>query len=142
MAADDRQISLEAKLLSLEKDKLIEFPLLLKIDKPKVEEKSKEQILKEIRSMLESNLATLEGDDDKASYLNGLILSLDTETDDNGTKTIQEQTEVQNLEKELKELEIKRKIIENKLLSTKNLAVGKIRVETPLKFPQIQPKCL
>ena len=101
---DDRQIALEAKLLSLKKDKLIEFALLLKVDNSKVEEKSKVQ---------------REGDDDKASYLNGLIPFLHTETDDNGTKTTQEQIEVQNLEKELKELEITRKIIENKLSSTK-----------------------
>ena len=108
---DDRQIALEAKLLSLKKDKLIEFALLLKVDNSKVEEKSKVQ---------------REGDDDKASYLNGLIPFLHTETDDNGTKTTQEQTEVQNLEKELKELEITRKIIENKLSSTKkSRSVGK-----------------
>ena len=59
MAADDKQIILDTKVLSLGKNELIEFALSLKIDKSKVEGKSKVQIIKEIRNALEVNLRWL-----------------------------------------------------------------------------------
>lgn len=119
MAADDKQIILDTKVLSLGKNELIEFALSLKIDKSKVEGKSKVQIIKEIRNALEVNLSTFTEEDDKVNYLDGLISALNPETSETGAKISEEQTEIQNLEKELSELEIKRKAIEDKLSHTK-----------------------
>ena len=119
MAADDKQIILDTKVLSLGKNELIEFALSLKIDKSKVEGKSKVQIIKEIRNALEVNLSTFTEEDDKVNYLDGLMSALNPETSETGAKISEEQTEIQNLEKELSELEIKRKAIEDKLSHTK-----------------------
>ena len=119
MVADDKQIILDTKVLSLGKNELIEFALSLKIDKSKVEGKSKVQIIKEIRNALEVNLSTFTEEDDKVNYLDGLISALNPETSETGAKISEEQTEIQNLEKELSELEIKRKAIEDKLSHTK-----------------------
>jgi hypothetical protein len=117
--ADDKQIILDTKVLSVGKNELIEFSLSLKIDKSKVEGKSKVQIIKEIRNALEVNLSTFPEEDDKVDYLDGLISALNPETSETGAKISEEQTEIQNLEKELSELEIKRKAIEDKLSHTK-----------------------
>ena len=92
MAADDKQIILDTKVLSLGKNELIEFALSLKIDKSKVEGKSKVQIIKEIRNALEVNLSTFTEEDDKVNYLDGLISALNPETSETGAKISEEQT--------------------------------------------------
>ncbi|CAB4017738.1 Hypothetical predicted protein [Paramuricea clavata] len=124
MAADDKQIILDTKVLSLGKSELIEFALSLKIDKSKVEGKSKIQIIKEIRNALEVTLSTFTEEGDKVNYLDGLISHLNPETSETGAKISEEQTEIQNLEKELSELEIKRKAIEDKLSHMKKSKIS------------------
>jgi chromosome segregation ATPase len=129
MAADDKQIILDTKVLSLGKNELIEFALSLKI-----EGKSKGQIIKEIRNALEVNLSSFIEGDDKVNYLDGLISALNPETSKTGAEISEKQTEIQNLEKELSELEIKQKPIEDKLSHTKKSKIPEIESGSTTKI--------
>ena len=106
----------------------------MKIDKSKVEGKSKVQIIKEIRNALEVNLSSFTEEDDKVNYLDGLISALNPETSETGAKISEDQTEIQNLERELSELEIKQKAIEDKLSHMKKSTISEIESGSTTKI--------
>ena len=93
---EEKEINLDAQILSLEKKELVEFALSLKVETSLIEGKSKVKIIKAIRNQLEVDLDSLPDNDDKIIYLDRLILSLKTASErvDERAKSV-EQAEIE-----------------------------------------------
>lgn len=127
--AEETEILLDSKLLSLTVPDLVKFALYVKVDKKKVDGQNKLKVIKAIRTELENNLESIEGSDSdgqRKEYLLSLLKFLDENvTLVNDTSVVPEpgpsetENEIEKLENELKLIELKHKAVQEQLLKTK-----------------------
>ncbi|RUA05109.1 MAG: hypothetical protein DSY43_05325 [Gammaproteobacteria bacterium] len=111
---DEKEIALDTQILSLTVEELTDFALSLKIEKSKIENKSKVKVIREIRKQIEVDLESLD-EEEQSGHLDGLIDSLKK------IKDGKVDSEIGKLEDELKQIELKRKEIQGKLSQTKSM---------------------
>ena len=115
--AEDRQILLDRKILSLDLDKLREFALHVKVEKSAVEGKGKLSVIRAVRHMIEDSVDSLAGDD-QIEYIDGLMAFLGPpplEGMEEQYGNDEKKPDLEQVKQELVNLESKQKLVEEKL---------------------------
>ena len=115
--AEDRQILLDRKILSLDFDKLREFALHVKVEKSAVEGKGKLSVIRAVRHMIEDSVDSLAGDD-QIEYIDGLMAFLGPpplEGMEEQYGNDEKKPDLEQVKQELVNLESKQKLVEEKL---------------------------
>lgn len=113
--AEEKQLLLESKIISLNSEELLKLSDYLKLESAQYEGKTKRFITKVIRSHVEENCDSLETDEEKISYLESLFKVVDSHETPSETEI-----EMKKLQDELDELESKQKAIKEKLTEAQN----------------------
>ena len=115
--AEDRQILLDRKILSLDLDKLREFALHVKVEKSAVEGKGKLSVIRAVRHMIEDFVDSLAGDD-QIEYIDGLMAFLGPpplEGMEEQYGKDEKKPDLEQVKQALVNLESKQKLVEEKL---------------------------
>lgn len=116
--AEEKQILLDQKILSLDLATLCEFALRVKVEKSTVEGKGKLSVIRSIRRKIEDSVEGLLTPDEQIDHIDGLMAHLgppplEGMEDQYGKE--EKKANLEHLKKEMVDLESKQKIVEEKL---------------------------